>query len=67
MTEHEKILEMICQKEQMPIALDPRQTALIVVDVQRFSNRPPKGGHFAAWQQPQLFTEDVRATFRSLR
>jgi pimeloyl-ACP methyl ester carboxylesterase len=25
------------------------------------------GGHFAAWEQPQLFCEDVRATFRSLR
>ena len=26
-----------------------------------------KGGHFAAWEQPQLLTEDVRAGFRSLR
>jgi pimeloyl-ACP methyl ester carboxylesterase len=25
------------------------------------------GGHFAAWEQPQLFSEDVRATFRSVR
>ncbi len=25
------------------------------------------GGHFAAWEQPQLFSEDVRASFRSLR
>ncbi len=25
------------------------------------------GGHFAAWEQPQLFCEDVRATFRSIR
>jgi pimeloyl-ACP methyl ester carboxylesterase len=25
------------------------------------------GGHFAAWEQPQLFCEDVRASFRSLR
>jgi pimeloyl-ACP methyl ester carboxylesterase len=32
-----------------------------------YYNRPPKGGHFAAWEQPQFFTEDVRATFRSLR
>jgi pimeloyl-ACP methyl ester carboxylesterase len=32
-----------------------------------YYNRPPKGGHFAAWEQPQLFSEDVRATFRSLR
>ena len=26
-----------------------------------------KGGHFAAWEQPQLFSEEVRAGFRSLR
>lgn len=26
-----------------------------------------KGGHFAAWEQPQLLLEDVRAGFKSLR
>jgi pimeloyl-ACP methyl ester carboxylesterase len=26
-----------------------------------------KGGHFAAWEEPQLFTEEVRAAFRPLR
>ena len=26
-----------------------------------------RGGHFAAWEQPQLFSEEVRAAFRSLR
>ena len=26
----------------------------------------PKGGHFAAWEQPQSFTEELRAGFRSL-
>jgi pimeloyl-ACP methyl ester carboxylesterase len=30
-------------------------------------NRLSKGGHFAAWEQPQLFSEEVRAGFRSLR
>jgi pimeloyl-ACP methyl ester carboxylesterase len=30
-------------------------------------NQHDRGGHFAAWEQPQLLTEDVRATFRSLR
>ncbi|HEX5441537.1 MAG TPA: epoxide hydrolase [Ktedonobacterales bacterium] len=30
-------------------------------------NRLPKGGHFAAWEQPQAFSEEVRASFRSLR
>jgi pimeloyl-ACP methyl ester carboxylesterase len=30
-------------------------------------NRLPKGGHFAAWEQPQLFTEELRASFKPLR
>jgi pimeloyl-ACP methyl ester carboxylesterase len=30
-------------------------------------NRLPKGGHFAAWEQPQSFTNELRATFRSMR
>ena len=31
------------------------------------NNKVDKGGHFAAWEQPQLFSEEVRAGFRSLR
>jgi len=27
----------------------------------------PKGGHFAAFEQPDLFVSDVRAYFRMLR
>jgi pimeloyl-ACP methyl ester carboxylesterase len=30
-------------------------------------NRLPKGGHFAAWEQPKFFCEELRASFRSLR
>jgi pimeloyl-ACP methyl ester carboxylesterase len=30
-------------------------------------NKLEKGGHFAAWEQPQLFSEEVRAGFRSMR
>jgi pimeloyl-ACP methyl ester carboxylesterase len=30
-------------------------------------NRVEKGGHFAAWEQPQLFAAEVRAAFKSLR
>ncbi len=30
-------------------------------------NRLDRGGHFAAWEQPQLFTEELRAGFRPLR
>jgi pimeloyl-ACP methyl ester carboxylesterase len=32
-----------------------------------YYNRPDRGGHFAAWEQPQIFCEEVRAGFRSLR
>ena len=27
----------------------------------------PKGGHFAAWEQPELFVQEMRASFRTLR
>ena len=40
MTEHDKIQEIIRHKEQLPIALDPGRTALVIVDVQRFFTRP---------------------------
>ena len=30
-------------------------------------NRLPKGGHFAAWEQPQALSEEVRTSFRTLR
>jgi len=32
-----------------------------------YYNRLTKGGHFAAWEQPALFADEVRAAFRSLR
>jgi pimeloyl-ACP methyl ester carboxylesterase len=30
-------------------------------------NRLPKGGHFAAWEQPKFLSEEIRAGFRPLR
>jgi pimeloyl-ACP methyl ester carboxylesterase len=32
-----------------------------------YFNEADRGGHFAAWEQPQLFTEEIRAAFHSLR
>jgi pimeloyl-ACP methyl ester carboxylesterase len=32
-----------------------------------YYNVVDKGGHFAAWEQPQLFSEELRKAFRSLR
>ena len=32
-----------------------------------YFNEVAKGGHFAAWEQPQLFSQELRAAFGSLR
>jgi pimeloyl-ACP methyl ester carboxylesterase len=32
-----------------------------------YFNEADRGGHFAAWEEPQLFSEELRAAFRSLR
>jgi pimeloyl-ACP methyl ester carboxylesterase len=32
-----------------------------------YFNKVDKGGHFAAWEEPELFSQEVRAAFRSLR
>lgn len=32
-----------------------------------YYHQVPKGGHFAAWEQPQEFSEELRAAFRSVR
>ncbi len=32
-----------------------------------YFHQAAKGGHFAAWEEPELFSEDIRAAFKSLR
>jgi hypothetical protein len=32
-----------------------------------YFNKVDEGNHFAAWQEPEIFTTEVRAAFRSLR
>jgi pimeloyl-ACP methyl ester carboxylesterase len=32
-----------------------------------YFHKAERGGHFAAWEEPQLFSEEIRAAFRSLR
>ncbi len=44
----------------------PREWAERSVNVQRFT-KMPKGGHFAALEEPELFVQDLRAFFGSLR
>ena len=36
-------------------------------NVDIYFNKVDKGGHFAAWEEPELFSEEIRAAFRSLR
>jgi hypothetical protein len=33
----------------------------------RYWNEPARGGHFAAFEQPEAFVNEVRAAFRPLR
>jgi pimeloyl-ACP methyl ester carboxylesterase len=32
-----------------------------------YYNRASRGGHFAAWEEPNLFSQEIRAAFISLR
>ncbi|MGE0826349.1 MAG: cysteine hydrolase family protein [Candidatus Binatia bacterium] len=40
MTDHDKILEIIRQKDQVPITLEVSKTALLIIDMQRYFVRP---------------------------
>jgi pimeloyl-ACP methyl ester carboxylesterase len=41
--------------------------ATLLVPAISFGHEVDKGGHFAAWEQPQLFSAELRAAFRPLR
>jgi pimeloyl-ACP methyl ester carboxylesterase len=45
----------------------PRSWVETVYPKLTYFNEVDRGGHFAAWEQPQLFSEEVRAGFRPLR
>ncbi|SHN26658.1 epoxide hydrolase family protein [Cryptosporangium aurantiacum] len=45
----------------------PRSWAETSYPTLRYYNKPVRGGHFAAWEEPQLFTQEIRAAFRSAR
>jgi nicotinamidase-related amidase len=40
MTEHEKIQELVRQKDRAPLTLEPAKSALLIIDVQRHFTRP---------------------------
>ncbi len=48
------------------ISRPPREWLERIFDVRRFSDMP-RGGHFAAMEQPELLAEEIRAFFRPLR
>ncbi|MNP55052.1 hypothetical protein D3C76_1496620 [compost metagenome] len=45
----------------------PRQWAARLYKNLVYFNRVDKGGHFAAWEEPELFSAEVRTAFRSMR
>ena len=45
----------------------PRSWVETVYPTLTYFNEVGSGGHFAAWEQPQLFSEEVRTAFRPLR
>jgi pimeloyl-ACP methyl ester carboxylesterase len=45
----------------------PRSWAEKVYPNLIYFNEAERGGHFAAWEEPELFSEEIRAAFRSLR
>ena len=49
------------------IAVTPRSWAEQAYPTLTYYSKADKGGHFAAWEEPELFSQEVRAAFRSLR
>ena len=45
----------------------PRSWVETVYPDLAYFNEADKGGHFAAWEEPDVFTDEVRASFRKLR
>jgi hypothetical protein len=45
----------------------PRSWVEVVFPGLAYFNEPNRGGHFAAWEEPELFSDEVRAAFRPLR
>ncbi|MHB9450468.1 alpha/beta fold hydrolase [Mesorhizobium sp. RSR565B] len=48
------------------LPMPPRSWVARVFDVQRWTSMP-RGGHFAALEEPSLLVEDIRAFFRPMR
>ena len=71
----EKLKDMAGRSHKVPagfalspkdLAGPPREWAERFYNVQHWTTMP-RGGHFAAWEEPQLLAENIRAFFRPLR
>ena len=51
-----------CEQYQAPRSWTERAYPKLI-----YYNKVEKGGHFAAWEQPTIFTQELRAAFKSLR
>jgi pimeloyl-ACP methyl ester carboxylesterase len=49
------------------IVVAPRTWVELAYPTLTYYNKVDKGGHFAAWEEPQLFSEELRAAFGSVR
>ena len=49
------------------VCTTPRSWAERAYPKLMYYKRHDKGGHFAAWEQPELFVAEMRAAFKSLR
>ncbi|TDD63184.1 epoxide hydrolase, partial [Kribbella antibiotica] len=45
----------------------PRSWVEKIYPTLNYYNKPTRGGHFAAWEEPALFTTEVRNAFKYLR
>lgn len=54
-------------KHTLPRTDAPKSWAALAYHQLIYFNEVKKGGHFAAWEEPQLFAEEIRSAFRSLR
>jgi hypothetical protein len=45
----------------------PRSWAEISYPTLSYFNKAERGGHFAAWEEPEIFSKEIRAAFKSLR
>jgi hypothetical protein len=54
--------QIIGLRRLVPTAVRKSPRSILV-----YFNEVDRGGHFAAWEEPELFSEEMRAEFKSMR